>query len=51
MTLYRNFRGADPNRDYLLYGRGLKERPAILPDSTNVSVLPDTPVEVDAIDE
>lgn len=27
MVLYRNFRGKDPNLDYLLYASGLKERP------------------------
>jgi peptidyl-dipeptidase Dcp len=27
MTLYRNFRGKEPSRDYLLYASGLKERP------------------------
>ncbi len=27
MVLYRNFRGKDPNIDYLLYASGLKERP------------------------
>lgn len=27
MTMYRNFRGGDPSGEYLLYARGLKERP------------------------
>ncbi len=27
MTLYRNFRGHEPSGEYLLYSRGLKERP------------------------
>lgn len=43
MTMYRDFRGGDPSGDYLLYARGLKERPESIGD-TQLLPLPENEV-------
>lgn len=47
MTMYRNFRGGDPSGDYLLYARGLKERPG---GDGNYDLLPLPEDEVPPMD-
>lgn len=43
MTMYRDFRGGDPSGDYLLYARGLKERPSA-GGSDSLAPLPDSEI-------
>ncbi len=50
MTLYRNFRGKDPDKTAMLVGRGLIEKPVEEPtaEPTATDVAPKTAVRVDA---